>query len=207
MRATRHGIVSNDWLPMAKPLPGLFELVKAAGLRSAAFYNWEQLRDVSRPGSLTYSYYYDTALDPEGDMVTVEQAIHTLTSDHYDFAFVYLGNVDIAGHAHGWMSEGYLAQAGRADRALGALLAALPADSTMLVQADHGGHDFMHGEDTPEDMTIPWIVAGPDAWPGYTIKSAVSLLDTAPTLARLLGIAPHAEWEGRCVEEIFDSAA
>jgi arylsulfatase A-like enzyme len=202
--STRHGIVSNDWLPMSRPLPGLFELVKAAGLRSAAFYNWEQLRDVSRPGSLSYSYYCDTALDPEGDMVTVEQAIRALATGHYDFAFVYLGNVDIAGHAQGWMSEGYLAQAERADRALGALLAALPADGAVLVQADHGGHDFMHGEDILEDMTIPWIVAGPGVRRGYTIRGAVSLLDTAPTLARLLGIAPHAEWEGRCIEEIFD---
>jgi len=31
-----------------------------------------------------------------------------------------------------------------------------------------------------------------------------SLLDTAPTLAHLLGIAPHAQWEGRCVEEILE---
>ena len=205
--SSRHGIVNNDWLPMSRPLPGLFEQIKAAGMRSAAFYNWEQLRDVSRPGSLTYSYYCDTSHDPDGDDVTVDVAVRVLTRDPYDFAFVYMGNVDNAGHDYGWMSDGYLAQAERADRALGTLLAALPIETPLLLQADHGGHDKNHGQDIPEDMTIPWMAAGPGIRRGYTISGAVSLLDTAPTLARLLGIAPHAEWEGRCVEEIFDLPA
>ena len=33
---------------------------------------------------------------------------------------------------------------------------------------------------------------------------AVSLLDTAPTVARVLDITPHPDWEGRCVKEVFD---
>ena len=102
------------------------------------------------------------------------------------------------------MSEGYLGQIATVDAALGTLLAALPNDSTVLLQSDHGGHERTHGTTMPEDMTIPWIAAGPDIRAGRTIAAPVSLLDTAPTLARLLGIAPHHEWEGRCVEEIFE---
>ncbi|HET9222764.1 MAG TPA: alkaline phosphatase family protein, partial [Roseiflexaceae bacterium] len=49
---TRHGITSNEWQPMARPLPGLFDLAHAASKRCAFFYNWEQLRDIGRPGSL-----------------------------------------------------------------------------------------------------------------------------------------------------------
>jgi predicted AlkP superfamily pyrophosphatase or phosphodiesterase len=41
------------------------------------------------------------------------------------------------------------------------------------------------------------------AHPGYELKSAITLLDTAPTLARLLGITAHVTWEGTCIEEIF----
>ena len=48
------------------------------------------------------------------------------------------------------------------------------------------------------------MIAGPGIRRDYTITTPVSLLDTAPTLARLLGLAPHSEWEGRCVEEIFE---
>ena len=77
------------------------------------------------------------------------------------------------------------------------------AQRTIVVQADHGGHDRTHGTDSPEDMAIPWIAAGPAIRRNYRIAASVSLLDTAPTLARVLGIAPHAEWEGRIIEEIF----
>jgi arylsulfatase A-like enzyme len=52
-------------------------------------------------------------------------------------------------------------------------------------------------------MTIPWMVAGPGIRRNYQIQGEVVLMDTAPTLARLLDVPPHAEWEGRCVEEVF----
>jgi len=112
--------------------------------------------------------------------------------------------VDVAGHAFGWMSQRYLAQAGYVDEALGALLAALPPSTQVLVHADHGGHDRSHGTEAPEDMTIPWILAGPGIRAGQALQTPVSLLDTAPTLARLLDVKPDRQWEGRAVEEAFE---
>jgi arylsulfatase A-like enzyme len=53
-------------------------------------------------------------------------------------------------------------------------------------------------------MTIPWLVAGPGIKRDYEIQSQVTLLDTAPTLARVLGFEPHPEWQGHCIEEIFE---
>jgi predicted AlkP superfamily pyrophosphatase or phosphodiesterase len=201
---TRHGITSNDWQPMARPLPGLFDLAHAAGKRCAFFYNWEQLRDIGRPGNLELSFFRNTAYQADGDQIIADEAARCLAAEQFDFAFVYLGTVDSAGHHYGWMSEGYLGQIANVDATLGALLPALPTGSTVLLQSDHGGHERNHGTEMPEDMTIPWIVAGPGIRAGHAITSPVSLLDTAPTLARLLGIAPHREWEGRCVEEIFE---
>jgi predicted AlkP superfamily pyrophosphatase or phosphodiesterase len=202
---TRHGVTTNDWQPMARPLPGLVDQAQAAGRRCAFFHNWEPLRNLNLPGSLAFSYFRDNVYaDPEGDRAIAAEAVRYIMTDQPDFAFVYFGTVDTMGHRHGWMSTEYLAQLGRADQALGTLLAALPADSTILLQSDHGGHERTHGTDSPEDMTIPWLVAGPGIRSGYEIKTAVSLLDTAPTLARLLQINPHPEWEGRCIEEIFE---
>jgi arylsulfatase A-like enzyme len=80
---------------------------------------------------------------------------------------------------------------------------ALPAGAHIIVQSDHGGHDRGHGTEMPEDMTIPWLAAGPGIRSGHPITAQVSLLDTAPTVARLLGVTPPREWEGRVVEEIF----
>ena len=200
---TRHGITTNDWQPMARPLPGLFDLARAAGKRCAFVYNWEQLRDLGRPGSLELSVFRNSAYQPDGDQIVAEEAARALAGGGFDFAFVYLGTVDTAGHYYGWMSGGYLAQLANVDAALGHLLDSLPAETVVLLQSDHGGHERTHGTDLPEDMTIPWLAAGPGIRQGHTIHAPVSLLDTAPTLARLLGLAPHREWEGRCVEEIF----
>lgn len=201
---TRHGVTTNDWQPMARPLPGLVDQAYAAGRRCAFFHNWEPLRNLNLPGSLAFSYFRDNVYtDLNADHVIAAEAIRYITTDHPDFAFVYFGTVDTMGHRHGWMSAEYLAQLARVDQALGTLLAALPADSTILLQSDHGGHERTHGTDLPEDMAIPWLVAGPGIRQDYQIKTAVSLLDTAPTLARLLQINSHPEWEGRCIEEIF----
>lgn len=199
----RHGITTNDWHPMARPLPGLMEVVHAAGKHGAFFFNWEQLRDLSRPGSLRHVYFRDNVYTPHGDLEIAAQAIIYLRQNTPDLAFVYFGTVDFAGHAYGWMSEGYLRQIGIVDQALGNLLNALPAGSTVLLQSDHGGHDRTHGTNSPEDMTIPWLVSGPGIRQGELLRGNISLLDTAPTLARLLGLSSPPQWEGRMIEEIF----
>jgi arylsulfatase A-like enzyme len=103
------------------------------------------------------------------------------------------------------MSPQQLQQLERIDHHVGRLLAALPAHARVLLQSDHGGHERTHGTDMPEDMTIPWIIAGPGIRQGHTIQAPVSLLDTAPTIAHLLGAAPPVEWEGRAVLEILEN--
>jgi predicted AlkP superfamily pyrophosphatase or phosphodiesterase len=202
---TRHGMMTNVWVPMARPVPGLADVVHAAGLRSAFFYNWEPLRCLSQPGSLDFSYFRANCdTDPQGDQVLAEEAARYVASDHPDFVFVYFGTLDPAGHEHGWMTEEYLAQLERVDGALGTLVGALPGDATLLLTSDHGGHERIHGTDAPEDMVVPWMMAGPGIRRGYEVETEVTLLDAAPTLARVLGVAPHPDWEGDCVEEIFE---
>ena len=200
---TRHGVTTNTWTPMARPIPGLVEVAHAAGLRSAFLFNWEQLRDLSRPGQLDFSFYRDNNSDPEGDQLIADEAVRYLAHNGPSFTFLYFGTLDSFGHRYGWMTDGYLAQLERTDAAIGTVLDVLPDDTTVLIQSDHGGHDRIHGTDLPADMTIPWIIAGPGIRRNYEIKRVVNLIDTTPTLARALGITPHPEWEGQNVEEAF----
>ena len=199
----RHGITTNDWMPMARPLPGLVDVAKSEGLRCAFYHNWEPLRNLNRPGSLYYSYFRDTVYSPDGDDHIAAEAARMIPADRPDFAFVYLGTIDTIGHQFGWMSQEYLNQVSRVDHWVGVLLNALPADCAVIVNSDHGGHDRSHGTDLREDMLVPWIARGPGIKRGHDIGSAVTLMDTAPTAARLMGLKPHLEWEGRCVDEIF----
>ncbi len=201
---SRHGITTNEWHPLARPLPGLVDLVGNAAKTSAFFYNWEQLRDVSRPGSLSFSFFRNVPYQADGDDESAAEAARRIPQDRWDFVFLYLGTVDAIGHFFGWMSPEYLTQLERVDGLLGQVLAALPTDYTVIVHADHGGHERTHGTDAPEDMIIPWFAVGPNIKAGYTIQGPVSLLDTAPTATRVLGLTPDAQWEGKVVEEIFE---
>lgn len=202
----RHGIVTNTWQPMARPLPGLVDQAHAAGKRCHFYHNWEPLRDLNRPEALEFSYYRNNCYTPGGDQVIAEMAAQIIAAERPDFAFVYLGTIDVAGHVYGWMSDQYLRQIEAVDGAVGAVLAVLQPQDTVLVHSDHGGHDRTHGTDMAEDMTIPWMIAGPGIRQGYAIQGPVSLLDSAPTLAKVMNVPAHPHWEGRCIDEIFVDA-
>ena len=101
------------------------------------------------------------------------------------------------------MSPEYLEQINRVDGLLGQFVATLSDEDSILIQADHGGHERTHGTDLPEDMIVPWLVVGPNIRRNHQIKGDVNLIDTAPTLARLLDVQPHPDWEGHCIEEAF----
>lgn len=199
----RHGILSNTWVPFAHQLPGLFDRVQYAKLKACSFYNWEPLRDLSQPGCLAFSYFRDNAHTPNGDQVIADEAARYIASDHPDFTFVYFGTVDLAGHAFGWMSDEYLRQLECVDAALGTVIAALNGRHAIVLHSDHGGHDRQHGTSQREDLLIPWIASGAQVKRGYSIERDVSLLDTAPTIARLLDLSAPPRWEGLCLDEIF----
>ena len=204
----RHGITTNTWVPMVRPVPSIVETAHAMNRKTAFIYNWEQLRDLAAPGSLDFSYFTANCEDPEGDLAIARVAARHLTAEQPDFCFVYLGVVDIAGHRHGWMSTEYIQQIGIADRAIGILLRQLDAADLLdryfiLVQSDHGGHGKTHGTDLPEDLTIPWIAAGPNIGHPGEISGPVRIFDTAPTLARVLELPLAEDWEGRPISQIF----
>jgi predicted AlkP superfamily pyrophosphatase or phosphodiesterase len=200
---TRHGITSNIFVPMARPLPGIVELARITGKRIAFFYNWEQLRDLAQPGHIHYSYFRDSSRLADGDDETVSQAARFIQKEKPDFAFLYIGTVDTVGHNYGWMSEGYLHQLEHIDALLADFFEGLPLEYSAILHSDHGGHDRSHGTDLDEDMLIPWMAIGPNIKKGHTIQSEINLLDTAPTIARIMGIQAHDEWEGRSADEIF----
>jgi predicted AlkP superfamily pyrophosphatase or phosphodiesterase len=187
---------------------GLIEQIKLVGKQSVIFYNWDPLREISRPLSISASFmaniadvYVDGAFI--GDHFIVEHACREIPKNVYDFAFVYFATIDECGHKFGWMSDEYLRQIEIVDGYIGDVLEVTPDDTTILVQSDHGGHDHGHGLDIPEDMNIPWIISGPNIKRNYAIQSTITLLDTAPTLARIMDIDPVSDWAGQCIDEVF----
>jgi arylsulfatase A-like enzyme len=74
---------------------------------------------------------------------------------------------------------------------------------TVILTADHGGHDRTHGTEDPRDMTIPWIAWGLGVRPGDLGFEAIQTIDTAATALWLLGVELPEEWSGRPVRAAF----
>ena len=185
----RHGITDNVWTPMARPVPSIVDLVALSNRAAASFHCWEPLRDLSMAGALDFSYCINYSTNPD---VAIDHAVAQAAADYLRrkrpaFMFVYLGVTDEIGHRYSWMSPEYIAAIQDADAALGNVVATLEElgylESTVLiVQSDHGGHDQTHGTNRPEDMTIPWIIAGPIvAPPAAPVGIAGSARSTRPT--------------------------
>ena len=105
------------------------------------------------------------------------------------------------GHDNGWMSEAYLQVIHDAIDNVKRVLEEAGDEYTVIVTADHGGHDRAHGTDMPEDMTIPMFFIGPDFKPGKKL-SGLSLLDLAPTVAHIMGVPAAREWEGKSIVKV-----
>lgn len=198
----RHGINTNTFHPIVRPVPSLIDLVALRGLRAGMFFNWAQVRDLSDPDHAEITFSMRDARWQEADDRIAEEAVRSFGRDSLDFAFVYFGHVDECGHEHGWMSEAYLKAIANADRCLGLVLEAAPG-ATVIVLSDHGGHERTHGTELPEDMTIPWIAAGPGVREGHAIAAPVTIHQTAATAAKLMGLPLPREWDGAPIDEIF----
>lgn len=198
----RHGITDNLWMPQVRPVDGIFEAAHKADLKCAMFYNWQQLRDLCRPGTLDHAYFQRMAHDMEAAWEQ-EREMANLTIDYIkkeapDFTFLYIGSVDEIGHHYGWMGKEYLDTVAHASDCIKRVKEALPEGYQLIVTADHGGHDRTHGTRLPEDMTIPMLFWGSAFEKGKALAEA-NIKDIAPTVAELLGVKPSEEWDGKSV--------
>ncbi len=194
----RHGTTTNTYMPQVRPINGLCEVLRQANKHNAIFYNWEEIRDVSRPNSLTHACFYAgrrLGYKEAGEKLT-DELIRYLKEYDTDFTFLYLGYTDMAGHQHGWMTPEYMEAMQSSWNNIKKIMNELGDEYTYIITADHGGHDRTHGTEMPEDMLIPVIINGKDFPAGKTFENT-NIVDLAPTVTELLGVAPDEEWEGK----------
>ena len=193
----RHGILTNTYVPQVRPVLGIFEKIRAAHGISAMFYGWEPLRDIAEPGALRYATYINAYRRESSDTALTDAAIETISTDKPDFVFLYMVETDEkGGHDNGWMSEEYLRRISVAIDNAKRVIERFADEYSIIIMADHGGHDRCHGTDMPEDMTIPLVILGKDV-DVNTDLSGANIKDIAPTIVKLLGVEADPDWEGK----------
>lgn len=202
----RHGITSNTFMPIVRPVPSLMEVAANTGRKVGMFYNWDQLRDLAAPGTNLISVQHGDCSGTHSDSYIRDQVIHHIAHYDFDLLFVYFGWPDECGHKYGWMSEPYLESISHADACLGEVVNAIvergwAEETNTLLLSDHGGHDRTHGTEMEEDMTIPWVLHGPGIRAAHNITGPVIIHDTCVTLAHLMGLPLSPIWDGRVIEE------
>ncbi len=207
----RHQVLWNTTMTAKADLvelPTVFGVARSRGYRTAAFFSKSKFQPLQQPGTLDYSQApggWFGRWSSDRTLADVER--HLLTAKP-NLLFVHFGDVDRAGHSRGWMGEAYGRAVDRVDTAVGRLLTIADrsygaGNYTLIVTADHGGHDADHGSDDPRDVTIPWIAWGRGVQGGELKGSAIRTMDTASTALWLLGVDEPADWMGTPVLGAF----
>lgn len=125
-----------DTDPVAwQPLPTVFEQLAAAGMRSI---------DIGSPefdgSGLTLAVHRGAGFIGVKRLHGRVDAAASALADPSGARLVYLywGEIDAAGHRHGWQSQQWRRAVRRADREIERLARTLPAGTLLLVTADHG---------------------------------------------------------------------
>ena len=195
----RHGILTNTYVPQVRPIKGLFEVISERKGVNAFFYGWEPLRDIAMPGALRYATYINAYTKESVDTVLTDRCLELLEESAPDFTFLYMVETDEkGGHDSGWMTEEYLRRISIAIDNVKRVIERFGDEYTVVIMADHGGHERSHGSTMPEDMTVPFFFYGKDFKAGE-ITEPVSLLEIAPTIVKVMGIEPDSDWDGHAV--------
>ena len=161
------------------------------------YFGWQPLRDVAGPKTLCRDHLICARMEDDTDNKLTELALQRLREGGADFTFLYQVETDEkGGHDNGWMTEAYLGYVKIAIENVKRVYQLAGKDHTIIITADHGGHDRNHGSQMDEDMTIPTFFIGPRFTPGKELEG-VSILDLAPTIADVMGVPVPEEWEGK----------
>jgi predicted AlkP superfamily pyrophosphatase or phosphodiesterase len=206
----QHGVTSNDWQPdkfefgpvcrgMAATFPTIFGLLRTQRPKAeiAVLHDWQgfgRLLEEDAPQRLEHVLKSTS---------TMRVALEHWRAKKPDLMFVHLDDVDHAGHQFGWHTPQYYAAVEEADGLIGNAMDAIGPDVFLIVTADHGGIEKTHGGLTPDEINVPWIIAGPGVAKGRELTDLVNSLDTAPTIAQLMKLKPPQCWTGRPVLSAF----
>jgi predicted AlkP superfamily pyrophosphatase or phosphodiesterase len=217
--ADKHGVHDNSFNGRKyEQFPHFFARLKEvrSDAKTASFVTWKPIAEYITTAADTNEQFEEQAKGSVADYdrydtQATDAAIKHLGEANTDVLFLYIGQVDVAGHTHGFHPSvpEYVAAIERADKLVGRALAAVRRRKTfaeedwlVVVTSDHGGQGKGHsgGHKTPEILNSFLIVSGSAAKRG-TFDEQVYLVDAPVTVLAHLGVKPKDEWklDGRAV--------
>lgn len=190
-----HGLVDNTPLAPRCDAPSFLEVARSGGRSTASVLCWPPLDVLLEPTAVRSRVVFQSGYDPHDDEVVTHETIDVVRRHQPDVTLTYLVGTDLAGHARGWDSEQYVSAAARIDALLGALVDAVGDRTAIVVTTDHGGFEQSHAEPIHANLETFVIVRSARVAAGSMWPSA-SILDIAPTVADLTGVAPSSSWTG-----------
>jgi predicted AlkP superfamily pyrophosphatase or phosphodiesterase len=207
-----HGVLWNNAATAdadSIDLPNIFSVARTNGYSTAAFFSKSKFQPLQRRDTLDYSQAPGGWFGRWSSRRTVSDVAKYLERAQPNVLFVHLTDPDAAGHRAGWMTADYGRAVLAADAAVNRLVGLAEraygvGQFSLIVTADHGGHQTDHGSSDPRDVTIPWIAWGQGVKPGVLDPSIVRTMDTASTVLWLLGLTPPTDWAGQAVMQAFE---
>ena len=220
----KHNVLWNNFEPERGVIkaPTMFSIARQADpkLGTAMFAGKMKFRHLLQPGSLdlfdfkgpTQDALASAAAELEKSVnpaqTVAASAAAYIQEKKPNLCFIHFPDPDSAGHKSGWGSPEQKEAFKVSDQALGKVMraiqsAGLAETTVVIISADHGGHEKTHGENIPEDMTIPWIAWGKGVKKGFAITEPVTTYDSAATALWLLGVPLPAEFDGKPVRQAF----
>ncbi|MFC9296004.1 alkaline phosphatase family protein [Streptomyces sp. NPDC057011] len=201
----KHGVKDNSFTGKNyAAYPDFLTRIENAkpALNTYAAADWEPITSTDQNGPI-FSAKVDKRLSLKGDRdgygnedpKIAAAASAELRDQNPDAAFVYLGQVDSAGHSYGAASRQYLDAIGRVDTMVGQLLTAVQSRPTyaqenwrILVTTDHGHTDAGgHGGSTIQERGT-FVIAKGAGIPAGSVRDDVRLVDVAATALQQVGV-------------------
>ena len=204
-----HGVLANSSEARISPQAvSLFSLLRYRQQSVCALYSDDRLRAIFPPGSLQTGILLNSHGLRNLDRQLAKQAGWYLQQEQPDCCFLQLQGVAIAAEHFGPRSEPCIESLEQADQALEMVLeylatVGLAEEYVVMVLGVPGCNGGMAAHGEAEAAMLPLILRGPGIGRGVEITRSVSLLDLAPSMARILGIAPHPDWRGGAIDELF----
>lgn len=213
----QHGVTSNNWSllnqgfePTVKDADGYFTSIFTAIRKqmpkavTAIFYDWEWL------GTNVNKKYISKEQFIEGHVMITSVALNYIRKEKPAFTFIYYGLPDETGHSKGFNTKEYYQAINDIDAEIGKIVAGLKEakmmqNTTFIITSDHGGSGFGHGNESMLEIEVPWIISGPGIRKNFLLESPNDLMNTSPTIAKILGLKTPAEWIGKPVNDVFTS--